>query len=66
MVTAKQKLHSQQSTFSEPHGNHMSYKHTQSLSGKTINKDYIYLKKITEAYDRICVRGGSVTQMSRV
>jgi hypothetical protein len=48
-------------SFSEPHGNHMSYKHTQSLSGKTIKKITYILRK-TEAYEE-SGRGGSVTQI---
>lgn len=47
-------------SFSEPHGNHMSYKHTQSLSGKTIKK-ITYILRETEAYEE-SGRGG-VTQV---
>lgn len=40
MVKAK-KIAFSAISFSEPHGNHMSYKHTQSLSGKTIKRLHI-------------------------
>jgi hypothetical protein len=47
-------------SFSEPHGNHMSYKHTQSLSGKTIKK-ITYILRETEAYEES--GKGGVTQV---
>ena len=42
------------------HGNHMSYKHTQSLSGKTIKK-ITYILRETEAYEES--GKGGVTQV---
>ena len=47
-------------SFREPHGNHMSYKHTQSLSGKTIKK-ITYILRETEAYEES--GKGGVTQV---